>query len=140
MLSTKKNLLGLKSFAGLALRNGCSSFGFRRIGVINPLFQTIFVFKNEFKAMAFYSLLTKVFMVNGASRKFGYAGNTRFYLVIVDLPDLFRFSNPLNNKLHLKSLKSFCSALGSAVQIGKPYSHPHLKLKNSIPTQYTLVN
>ena len=91
MQSTKKNLLGLKSLAGLALRNGCSSFGFRRIGVINPLFQTIFVFKNEIKAMAFYQLLTKVFMVNGASRKFGYAGNTRYYLVLIDLPDLFRF-------------------------------------------------
>ena len=140
MLSTKKNLLGLKSFAGLALRNGCSSFGFRRIGVINPLFQTIFVFKNEFKAMAFYSLLTKVFMVNGASRKFGYAGNTRFYLVVVDLPDLFRFSNPLTNKLHLKSFKKYCQALGSSVQIGNPYNHPHAKLKNAIPTNYTTLN
>jgi hypothetical protein len=140
MLSTKKNLLGLKSFAGLALRNGCSSFGFRRIGVINPLFQTIFVFKNEFKAMAFYSLLTKVFMVNGASRKFSYAGKTRFYLVVVDLPDLFRFSNPLTNKLHLKSFKKYCQALGTSVQIGNPYNHPHAKLKNAIPTNYTTVN
>jgi hypothetical protein len=140
MLSTKKNFLGLKSFAGLALRNGCSSFGFRRIGVINPLFQTIFIFDKEIKAMAFYQLLTKVFLVKGVARKYSYAGNVRFYLVIVNLPDLFRFSNPLNNKLHLKSLKKYCQALGSSVQIGNPYNHPHAKLKNAIPTNYTTVN
>jgi len=140
MQSTKKNLLGLKSIAGLALRCGCNSYGFRRIGVINPLFEVVFVFNRELKAMAFFQLLTRVFDVSGVYRKHSYSNDVRFYLVIVSLPDLFRFSNPLNNKLHLKSLKSFCSALGSAVQIGKPYSHPHLKLKNSIPTEYQTVN
>ena len=140
MRSTKKNLLGLKSLAGLALRCGCNSYGFRRIGVINPLFEAVFVFKTELKAMAFFQLLKRVFDVSGVYRKYSYSNDTRFYLVIVPLPDVFRFSNPLNNKLHFKNLKNFCSSLGSLVQIGSPYNHPHLKLKNSIPANYTTIN
>lgn len=140
MKSTKKNFTGLKSIAGLALRCGCNSYGFRRIGVINPLFEAVFVFNAELKAMAFYQLLKRVFDVTGVYRKNSFSNDTRFYLVIVPLPDLFRFSNPCSTKLHLKSLKSFCSALGSVVCIGREYYHPHLKLKNAIPTNYTTIN
>jgi hypothetical protein len=139
MLSTKKNLLGLKSFAGLALRYGCNSFGFLRIGFVSQHHSVVFVFKKELKAMAFFQRVVNL-NVFGVYRRQSYKNNFRYYLVIISLPDQFRFTNPLQNKLHYKTLQSFCLALGSAVQIGNPYSHPHLKLKNSIPTQYTTIN
>ena len=125
MKSTYKNFQGLKSFAGLALYLGCTGFGFRKIGFYEPLMQAAFVFTNINQQSNFHFALNKLHSVNQVYMRRIYSNNKYNFIVFVNLPSLFNFRNPQQKKLFTKSLRVFTHLLGTAVQIGTNYSHPH---------------
>ena len=130
MKSTAKNYQGLKSFAGLALYLGCTGFGFRKIGIHEPLLQAAFVFKNINTQSNFHFVLNKIYAVNQVYMRRFYTNNKNNFVVLVNLPDVFSFRNPQQKKLYTKSLRAFVSCIGTAVQLGSNYNHPFKHLLN----------
>jgi hypothetical protein len=69
--------------------------------------------------------MQRIHRVEWCMRRYFYRNNKFNYVVFVTLPRLFDFRNPQQKKLFTKSLRVFTHLLGTAVQIGTNYSHPH---------------
>ena len=123
----------LKTLSSSALRFGATGFGFRQIGTAQPLNQLVLLFPKLFNQAAFYSYLSASHKTafDKAFCKHAYSKGAFVYMVFISLPDEFRLKN-FKTKFYVKSFRFFCNSVGSTIQMGSLYQHPHsyLSTKN----------